>query len=67
MADYDGASQTGKDKDKDKDISGLFNGTSECTSIYLLEENKVVTKCTTSKDEFIKALKDLEKSESGSK
>lgn len=72
LADYDGASQTGKDKDgkdkdKDKDISGLFNGTSECTSIYLIEENKVVTKCTTSKDEFIKALKDLEKSESGSK
>lgn len=50
------------------DISGLFNDTSkECTSIYLLEENKVVTKCTTSKDEFIKALKNLEKSESGSK
>lgn len=54
-------------KTEDIDISGLFNGTSECTSIYLLEENKVVTKRTTSKDEFIKALKDLEKSESGSK
>lgn len=62
LTDYNISSQTG-----DIDISGLFNGTSECTSIYLLEENKVVTKCTTSKDEFIKALKDLEKSESGSK
>lgn len=62
LVNYKAENQTG-----DIDISGLFNGTSECTSIYLLEENKVVTKCTTSKDEFIKALKDLEKSESGSK
>lgn len=64
LVDYNNADNG---KTKDIDISGLFNGTSECTSIYLLEENKVVTKCTTSKDEFIKALKDLEKSESGSK
>lgn len=62
LVNYGASSQT-----HDKVISGLFNGTSECTSIYLLEENKVVTKCTTSRDEFIKALKDLEKSESGSK
>lgn len=64
LVDYNNADNG---KTEDIDISGLFNGTSECTSIYLLEENKVVTKCTTSKDEFIKALKDLEKSESGSK
>lgn len=64
LVDYNNADNG---KTEDIDISGLFNGTSECTSIYLLEENKVVTKCTTSKDEFIKALKDLEKSEPGSK
>lgn len=64
LVDYNNADNG---KTEDIDISSLFNGTSECTSIYLLEENKVVTKCTTSKDEFIKALKDLEKSESGSK
>lgn len=64
LVDYNNADNG---KTEDIDISGLFNDTSECTSIYLLEENKVVTKCTTSKDEFIKALKDLEKSESGSK
>ena len=53
LADYDGASQTGKDKD----ISGLFSGTSECTSIYLIvNDQNVVTKCTTSKDEFMKNL-----------
>lgn len=57
LADYDGASQTGKDKDKDKDISELFSGTSECTSIYLIvNDQNVVTKCTTSKDEFMKNL-----------
>lgn len=62
LADYDGASQTGKDKDKDKDISALFNGTSECngdcTSIYLLEKNKEVFKYL-KKSEFITALNDL--------
>lgn len=62
LADYDGASQTGKDKDKDKDISELFNGTSECngdcTSIYLLEKNKEVFKYL-KKSEFITALNDL--------
>lgn len=57
LADYDGASQTGKDKNKDKDISGLFSGTSECTSIYLIvNAQNAVTKCTTSKDEFMKNL-----------
>lgn len=60
LADYDGASQTGKDKDKDKDISELFNGTSECTSVYLIVNDKnEVTKCTTSKDDFIKELNKL--------
>lgn len=39
-------------KTKDIDISGLFNGTSECTSIYLIEKDKNVTVCT-SKDDFI--------------
>ncbi len=62
LADYDGASQTGKDKDKDKDISELFNGTSECngdcTSIYLLEKNKEVFKYL-KKSEFIAALNQL--------
>lgn len=64
LADYDGASQTGKDKDKDKDkdISELFNGTSECngdcTSIYLLEKNKEVFKYL-KKTEFIAALNQL--------
>lgn len=61
LADYDGASQTGKDKDKDKDISELFNGTSECngdcTSIYLLEKNKEVFKYL-KKTDFIAALND---------
>ena len=62
LADYDGASQTGKDKDKDKDISELFNGTSECngdcTSIYLLEKNKDVFKYL-KKSDFIAALNQL--------
>lgn len=35
LVDYNISSQT-----VDIDISGLFNGTSECTSIYLLENNK---------------------------
>lgn len=46
-------------KTEDIDISGLFNGTSECTSIYLLENNKKVQKHS-SKDEFIKALNNPE-------
>lgn len=58
LVDYDGASQTGKDKD----ISELFNGTSECngdcTSIYLLEKNKEVFKYL-KKSEFIAALNQL--------
>lgn len=45
-------------KTEDIDISGLFNGTSECTSIYLLENNKKVQKFS-SKAAFINTLKDL--------
>lgn len=45
-------------KTENIDISGLFNGTSECTSIYLLENNKKV-KIYSSRDDFIKALNDL--------
>lgn len=51
---YEAGNQTGN-----IDISGLFSGTSECTSIYLLENNKEVTVCTTSKFEFITALNKL--------
>lgn len=46
-------------KTENINISGLFNGTSECTSIYLLENNKKV-KIYSSKDEFIKALNNPE-------
>lgn len=53
LVNYQDSSKTG-----DIDISGLFNGTSECTSIYLLENNKQVTKYP-SKSEFITALNDL--------
>ena len=53
LANYDGNNETVK-----KNISGLFDGTSECTSIYLLEKNKEVT-VYTSKSEFITALNDL--------
>lgn len=45
-------------KTENINISGLFNGTSECTSIYLLETNKHVD-VFTSKDKFIKALNEL--------
>ena len=45
-------------KTEDIDISGLFNGTSECISIYLLENNKKVQKFS-SKDDFINELKNL--------
>ena len=52
LTDYNISSQTG-----DIDISGLFSGTDECTSIYLIvNDQNVVTKCTTSKDEFKKNL-----------
>lgn len=55
LASYKDSSQTGT-----IDISGLFSGTDEtdeCTSIYLIVNNQnVVTKCTTSKDEFMKNL-----------
>lgn len=53
LASYNGNNETVK-----KNISGLFDGTSECTSIYLLEKNKEVT-VYTSKSEFITALNDL--------
>lgn len=45
-------------KTENIDISGLFNGTSECTSIYLLENNKKV-QIFSSKAAFITALNDL--------
>lgn len=55
LANYNDNSQTGT-----IDISGLFNGTDEtdeCTSIYLIvNDQNVVTKRTTSKDEFMKNL-----------
>lgn len=52
LTDYNISSQTG-----DIDISGLFSGTDECTSIYLIvNDQNVVTKLTTSKDEFKKNL-----------
>lgn len=52
LTDYNISSQTG-----DIDISGLFSGTDECTSIYLIvNDQNVVTKWTTSKDEFKKNL-----------
>lgn len=55
LANYNDNSQTGT-----IDISGLFSGTDEtdeCTSIYLIvNDQNVVTKCTTSKDEFMKNL-----------
>ena len=50
---YEAGKQT-----NDIDISSLFNGTSECTSIYLLENNNKVIPCP-SKSEFITALKEL--------
>lgn len=56
LTDYNISSQTG-----DIDISGLFNGTSECngdcTSIYLLEKDKKVT-VYLKKSDFITALND---------
>lgn len=56
LVDYNNAEDG---KTEDIDISGLFNGTSECTSIYLLENNKHVD-VYTSKDKFIKALNNPE-------
>lgn len=49
----DDSSQTGT-----IDISGLFDGTSECTSIYLREKNKEVTVYTL-RDKFIEDLNKL--------
>lgn len=53
LASYNGNNETIK-----KNISDLFDGTSECTSIYLLEKNKEVT-VYTSRDKFIKDLNEL--------
>lgn len=60
LTDYNISSQTG-----DIDISGLFkdaseNDTSECTSVYLIVKNDgtLIPRCT-SRDDFIKALNDL--------
>lgn len=53
LVDYVASSKT-----VDINISDLFKGTSECTSVYLLENNKEVT-VYTSKSEFITALNDL--------
>lgn len=53
LVDYVAGSKTA-----DINISDLFKGTSECTSVYLLENNKEVT-VYTSKSEFITALNDL--------
>lgn len=53
LVNYKADNQTG-----DIDISGLFNGTSECTSIYLLENNKEVTVYTL-RDKFIEDLNKL--------
>ena len=55
LAKYNENSQTGT-----IDISVLFNDTSECTSVYLIVNDKnEVTKCTTSKSDFIDALNQL--------
>lgn len=60
LTDYNISSQT-----VDIDISGLFNGTSECTSIYLLENNKndennkKKVDVYTSRDKFIEDLNKL--------
>ena len=53
LANYGAGNKTG-----DIDISGLFSGTSECTSIYLLDNNNEVTSYS-SKSDFIDALNQL--------
>lgn len=52
------ASYNGNNETVEKNISGLFDGTSECTSIYLLEKNKKVTVYTL-RDKFIEDLNQL--------
>lgn len=54
LVNYKAENQTG-----DIDISGLFDGTSECTSIYLLEKNNKEVTVPTSRDKFIKDLNEL--------
>lgn len=53
LVDYEAKNQT-----SNIDISGLFNGTSECTSVYLLENNKNDVKVLP-KSDFIVALNQL--------
>ncbi len=53
LANYGAGNKTG-----DIDISGLFSGTFECTSIYLLDNNNEVTPYS-SKSNFIDALNQL--------
>lgn len=53
LVDYEAKNQTGN-----IDISVLFSGTSECTSIYLLDNNNEVTPYS-SKSDFIDALNKL--------
>ena len=56
LVNYKAENQTGN-----IDISGLFNGTSECTSIYLIENNKYENgvKVCSSRSEFIDELNQL--------
>lgn len=54
LVDYVAGSKT-----VDINISDLFKGTSECTSIYLLENNKNDVKVYSSQSDFIAALNDL--------
>lgn len=53
LVNYQAENQT-----KNIDISGLFSGTSECTSVYLIEENGIVTPCS-SKSVFIENVNKL--------
>lgn len=53
LVNYNGNSETDT-----IDISGLFNVTDECTSVYLIEENGIVTPCS-SKSVFIENVNKL--------
>lgn len=53
LVNYNGNSETDT-----IDISGLFNVTDECTSVYLIEENGIVTPCS-SKSVFIEKVNKL--------
>lgn len=54
LVNYKAENQTG-----DINISGLFDGTSECTSIYLLEKNNKEVAVHTLRDKFIEDLNQL--------